>query len=77
LSAAPAQARGLQPERSASEIESCWSHTLQTFSVHEDDNVAHGADDFLGSVQTEWNDLDTSSYTTFIVDDAQLKIARD
>jgi hypothetical protein len=48
-----------------------------TFSVYEDDNVAHGADDFLGSVQTEWNDMDTSSYTTFIVDDAQLKIARD
>jgi hypothetical protein len=74
LSAAPAQARGLQPERSASEIESC---TLQTFSVYEDDNFARGANDFLGSVQTEWNDMDTSSYTTFIVDDAQLKIARD
>jgi hypothetical protein len=48
-----------------------------TFSVYEDDNFAHGADDFLGSVQIEWNDLDVSSYTTFIVDDAQLKIDRD
>jgi hypothetical protein len=48
-----------------------------TFYLYEDDNFAHGSDDFLGSEILLYTSLPLSDYTTFIIDYAQLKVDRD
>ncbi len=50
---------------------------LTTIAVWEEDNFAHGADDFLGSVTFDWTALTYSGYTTFRNGDMEIQVDRD
>lgn len=45
--------------------------------VYEEDNFAHGADDFMGSVTFDWTALPPSSYTTFSNGDMRIQVDLD
>ena len=48
-----------------------------TIEIWEEDNFAHGADDFLGQVTFDWTALTFSGYTNFSNGDMRIEVDRD